>query len=50
VASYNGFGVGDLSCLGGVATGTGTLSLGRGSVIEFALTERRGSLSSTGAA
>jgi hypothetical protein len=41
-ATYRALGVGDLSCLGGVATGTGKLSLGRGSVIEFALTERRG--------
>jgi hypothetical protein len=41
-ASYNGLGVGDLSCLGGVATGTGKLGFGRGRVIEFALTERRG--------
>ena len=41
-ASYRALGVGDLSCLGGVATGTGKLRLGRGSVIDFALTERRG--------
>jgi hypothetical protein len=41
-ASYRALGAGPLSCLSGVATGTGKLSLGRGSVIEFALTERRG--------
>ena len=40
-ASYDGRGVGELSCLGGVTLGTGKLDLGRGSVIEFALTERR---------
>jgi hypothetical protein len=32
---------GDLSCLGGTATGTGRLSFGRGQEIEFSLTERR---------
>ena len=32
---------GDLSCLGGTATGTGSLIFGRGQEIEFSLTERR---------
>jgi hypothetical protein len=32
---------GDLSCLGGTATGTGSLLFGRGQAIEFSLTERR---------
>src|SRR5688572_18769301 len=32
---------GDLSCLGGTATGTGSLLFGRGQRIEFSLTERR---------
>jgi hypothetical protein len=32
---------GDLSCLGGTATGTGSLLFGRGQEIEFSLTERR---------
>ena len=32
---------GALSCLGGTATGTGSLLLGRGQEIEFTLTERR---------
>jgi hypothetical protein len=32
---------GDLSCLGGTATGTGSLRFGRGQEIEFSLTERR---------
>ena len=32
---------GDLSCLGGTATGTGSLLLGKGQEIEFSLTERR---------
>jgi hypothetical protein len=32
---------GDLSCLGGTATGTGSLRFGRGQEIEFRLTERR---------
>jgi hypothetical protein len=32
---------GDLSCLGGTATGTGSLRFGRGQTIEFSLTERR---------
>ena len=32
---------GDLSCLGGTATGTGTLRFGGGDAIEFTLTERR---------
>jgi hypothetical protein len=32
---------GELSCLGGTATGTGRLSFGRGQTIEFSLTERR---------
>ena len=32
---------GDLSCLGGTATGTGSLIFGRGQEIQFSLTERR---------
>lgn len=32
---------GDLSCLGGTATGTGSLRFGRGREIDFSLTERR---------
>ena len=32
---------GDLSCLGGTATGTGSLLFGGGQAIEFTLTERR---------
>ena len=32
---------GALSCLGGTATGTGSLLFGRGQEIEFSLTERR---------
>ena len=32
---------GALSCLGGTATGTGSLRFGRGQEIEFSLTERR---------
>jgi len=32
---------GELSCLGGTATGTGSLIFGRGQEIEFSLTERR---------
>ena len=32
---------GALSCLGGTATGTGSLRFGRGQAIEFSLTERR---------
>ena len=32
---------GDLSCLGGTATGTGSLLFGRGQEIGFSLTERR---------
>jgi hypothetical protein len=32
---------GALSCLGGTATGTGSLGFGRGQEIEFSLTERR---------
>jgi len=32
---------GALSCLGGTATGTGSLLFGRGEEIEFSLTERR---------
>ena len=32
---------GALSCLGGTATGTGSLLFGRGQAIEFSLTERR---------
>lgn len=41
-ATYDGRGTGELSCLGGVAEGTGKLGFGRGRVIEFRLTERRG--------
>ena len=41
-AGYEGRGVGELSCLGGVATGTGKLVFGRGREIDFTLTERRG--------
>jgi hypothetical protein len=40
--SYDGWGIGELSCLGGVTTGTGKLRFGRGRVIGFTLTERRG--------
>ena len=40
-ATYDGRGVGELSCLGGVTLGTAKLDLGRGVVIEAALTERR---------
>jgi hypothetical protein len=40
--SYDGWGVGELSCLGGISTGTGKLRFGRGRVIGFTLTERRG--------
>ena len=32
---------GDLSCLGGTATGTGSLLFGQGQASEFSLTERR---------
>lgn len=32
---------GELSCLGGTATGTGSLLFGQGQEIEFSLTERR---------
>jgi hypothetical protein len=41
-AAYEGRGAGELSCLGGIATGTGRLRFGRGREIEFRLTERRG--------
>lgn len=34
-------GGGELSCLGGTATGTGSLTFGGGEEIEFSLTERR---------
>jgi hypothetical protein len=40
--SYDGRGVGALSCLGGVVTGAGKLRFGRGRTIDFTLTERRG--------
>jgi hypothetical protein len=40
--SYDGRGVGELSCLGGVATGAGKLRFGHGRAIDFTLTERRG--------
>jgi hypothetical protein len=40
--SYDGRGIGELSCLGGVATGAGKLRFGRGRAIDFTLTERRG--------
>ena len=40
-ASYDGRGTGELSCLGGVATGTGKLVFARGRQIDFRLTERR---------
>jgi hypothetical protein len=41
-ARYEGRGAGELSCLGGIATGTGRLIFDRGQAIEFSLTERRG--------
>ena len=41
-ASYEGLGKGELSCMGGIATGTGKLRFGKGRVIDFRLTERRG--------
>ena len=40
-ARYEGRGFGELSCLGGMAPGTGKLVFDRGQTIEFALTERR---------
>lgn len=40
-ADYRARGVGELSCLGGVATGTGSLIFGGGREIEFRLVERR---------
>jgi hypothetical protein len=40
-AEYNARGFGELSCLGGTATGTGVLTFGGGQRIEFSLTERR---------
>jgi hypothetical protein len=40
-ARYDGRGAGELSCLGGITTGTGTLVLAGGHQIGFVLTERR---------
>jgi hypothetical protein len=40
-AEYKARGFGELSCLGGTATGTGSLIFGNGQEIEFSLTERR---------
>ena len=40
-AEYRAQGVGELSCLGGTATGAGKLLLGRKREIDFSLTERR---------
>ena len=40
-AEYNARGVGQLSCLGGTATGTGALTFAGGQAIDFSLTERR---------
>jgi hypothetical protein len=40
-AEYKARGFGELSCLGGSATGTGRLVFGGGQEIEFSLTERR---------
>src|SRR5688500_5911757 len=40
-AEYNARGVGELSCLGGIATGTGALTFAGGQEIDFSLTERR---------
>ena len=39
-AAYEPRGSGELSCLGGTATGTGSLDFGRGQEIEFRFTER----------
>ena len=41
-AGYEGRGTGELSCLGGIAPGTGRLVFGHGQTIDFTLTERRG--------
>ena len=41
-ARYEARAAGDLSCLGGTATGSGRLLFGGGQAIEFSLTERRG--------
>ena len=41
LAEYKAQGGGELSCLGGTATGTGSLIFGGGQEIEFSLTERR---------
>ena len=40
-ASYDGRGAGELSCVGGISTGTGKLVFARGRQIDFTLTERR---------
>jgi hypothetical protein len=40
-ADYEARGVGELSCLGGTATGTGSLLFGGAEEIQFSLTERR---------
>jgi hypothetical protein len=40
-ATYRARGLGELSCLGGVATGAGSLTFAGGHEIEFTLTERR---------
>jgi hypothetical protein len=40
-ADYKARGVGELSCLGGTATGTGSLLFGGTQEIQFSLTERR---------
>ena len=39
--SYEARGAGELSCLGGIATGTGLLRFSGGAAIEFTFTERR---------
>ena len=41
-SSYDGRGEGELSCIGGISTGTGKLVFGGGREIDFRLTERRG--------
>jgi hypothetical protein len=40
-AGYEARGGGDLSCLGGVATGTGSLTFSGGAEVQFRFTERR---------
>jgi hypothetical protein len=40
-ARYRARGSGEVSCLGGIATGTGSLSFAGGHEIEFSFTERR---------